>query len=179
MEDSPAGRGKRQRALVSYDESAPDDLMEDDLQLNEPSLVEGKRQRRARANDNYYLTQNWDDSDFVEQKQPKKGRPTPGLSLYEVCCHTLCQYLQDLSSVLIKTQFACGQNDQCASLASLPGILPNASKQPHRHRLRRAEPSRPSSSTWRLPGRWASCQGLQRRRRLSCRKAAMSASMLR
>ncbi len=51
----------------------------------------GKRKRRAVSYDHAYLTHDWDDDDFEEdeaayqQRQAKRGQPTPGLSLYEVC----------------------------------------------------------------------------------------------
>ena len=51
----------------------------------------GKRKRKAVSYDHAYLTQDWEDDDFEEdeaayqQRQAKRGQPTPGLSLYEVC----------------------------------------------------------------------------------------------
>jgi hypothetical protein len=88
MGESPAGRSKRLRQPVSYDEAAKD--AELDQQLRASEAGRGKRQRRAVSYDHAYLTQNWDDTDFEEdeaayqERRAKKGRPTAGLSLYEV-----------------------------------------------------------------------------------------------
>ena len=58
----------------------------------------GKRKRRAVSYDHAYLTQDWKDYEFEEdetayqQRQAKRGQPTPGLSLYEVrSCGSLCE----------------------------------------------------------------------------------------
>lgn len=68
----------------------------------------GKRKRRAVSYDHAYLTQDWDDDDFEEdlaayqQRQAKRGQPTPGVSLYEVCsCGPLRKAMSDRSALCI------------------------------------------------------------------------------
>ena len=91
LSESPGGRAKRSRPPGFYNEARRDAELDEQLLRSEaPPAGRGKRNRRAVSYEHAYLTGDWADDDFEEdeaayqQRQAKRGGPTPGVSLYEV-----------------------------------------------------------------------------------------------